>query len=285
MSAPWVVVRSRNDIAFIRGTLEAVRRQTMPCRLLNIDNGSTDGTLDVVRAFTDELVQIPAGDYVPGRVLNKAMEMTDGEVVVFLNSDATPQGANWLENLLRAIDGDDVAAAYGRQIARPDARPLFAHETDRAFGDGVEAQRWVHFFSMASSAIRRRAWRARPFSEAIQFSEDIEWSYWARKAGYKIAYAPDSVAMHSHNYTLRQSYRRHFGEGAADATIFSLPRSRETFAYMVGVSALAAIARDLTFCLGAGRCPASLFHSLALRPTQRWAHYRGYWSAKKAGAP
>lgn len=38
--------------------------------------------------------------------------------------------------------------------------------------------------------------------------------------GWNIAYRQNSQVLHSHNYTLREFFRRHYGEGKAEATIF-----------------------------------------------------------------
>lgn len=277
--AVWVVMRSKNDGAIIEETLRALRAQTLPCRILNVDSGSTDGTLEIIGRYTDRLVEIRPEDYVPGWVLNMGMEETDGERVVFLNSDTTPQDEFFLEKLLAAAEGEKVAASYGRQMPRPDCWPLFARDTDRAFGDGMDAATWQHFFSMAASAIRRSVWELRPFDPKIRYSEDVEWTWWARQAGYAIRYAPEARAMHSHNYDLAQSYRRHRGEGDADARIFTMTGWRERFPAYVVMSAVMEILRDWRWCIVRRRWGAML-HSLALRPVQRFARWRGYRQAR-----
>ena len=142
------------------------------------------------------------------------------DVVVFLNSDCTPTDASWLERLLAAGSDPAVAAVFGRQIPRPGCHPIHALDTERAYGDGARHRTWRHFFSMASSAIRRPVWESMPFDEALRYSEDIDWTWRARRAGFQIRYVPEAVVLHSHDYTLRQLYRRHAGEGRADANIF-----------------------------------------------------------------
>lgn len=216
---PWIVMRSRNDIAHVRETLRMLRRQTAPFRLLAMDNGSTDGTREIVAAAADRLEDVPAGRYVPGRVLNRAMQLTDGEVVVFLNADCTPDDERWLETLCAALT-PGVAAVFGRQRPRPGCSPLLARDTEDTFGDGRAQASWRHCFSMAASAIRRAAWAEAPFDETLQYSEDIDWTWRARQRQWLIRYVPAASAMHSHNYTLAQSWRRHHGEGRAEARIF-----------------------------------------------------------------
>ena len=218
-----VVVRSRNDGALIGRTIEMVLSQTVSCAVHVFDNDSTDNTAQVLASLPVHVHRVPAGTYVPGPVLNRAMETVDPEsrFVVFLNSDCTPLDDLWLEQLLEGFDDASVAAVFGRQVPRPDCLPLFAKDTEDTFGDGSRQKYWKHCFSMASSAIRRSCWEESPFRADIRYSEDIDWTWRARQRGWTIAYRKDSRVYHSHNYTLAQFYRRQLGEGSADASIFT----------------------------------------------------------------
>ena len=222
MTAPVaIIMRSRNDMPLIRETLDAVARQKRSYELLVMDNGSTDGTSEEADRRAHRLITIPAGTYVPGKVLNHGMRETRSPIVVFLNSDCTPQHDEWLERLEAAFTEPGIAAVFGRQIPRPECRPMFFKDTEETFGDGARQRFWKHCFSMASSAIRREVWENHPFREDLQYSEDIDWTWRMRQQGYSIRYVPDSIVMHSHNYTVGQWYRRQFGEGKAEAAIFS----------------------------------------------------------------
>jgi len=205
----------------IAETLAQLHQQTQPFMLLALDNASTDGTEEEIRKYTDRIITVPAGRYVPGPVLNLGMAASTGELVAFLNSDCTPRDAYWLQNLLAGFDDNRIAAAFGRQVPRPDCHPLMAKDTEDTYGDGSCQKSWRHCFSMASSAIRRSVWEQMKFNERICYSEDIEWTWRARQQGYRIRYVPNAVVIHSHNYTLKQFYRRHRGEGKADAAIFA----------------------------------------------------------------
>jgi len=272
-----IVLRSYNDIDVIRDTLDMLSRQRLQeFELWNFASRSTDGTLEVVQEFNDPqrvLVNDPA-NYNPGRILNEAVATVDADILVFLNSDATPCDEYWLEKLVEPLTDPAIGAVYGRQVARQDCRSLFVKDTERAFGDGSESAQWVHFFSMATSAARHSVLRRFPFEEAIQYSEDIEWSYRLRRGGFRTHYVADSVVTHSHNYSLSQSWRRHFGEGVADAFIF---RDREInrswwrcFLMPFGMEVL----RDTRWSM-ARRSPDAFFHSIPLRFTQKWARWRG----------
>ncbi|MEM1177960.1 MAG: glycosyltransferase [Acidobacteriota bacterium] len=219
-----VIVRTWNDLPLIEQTLAGIRRQTVKSHILVFDNDSEDGTTGVAHRLADDVIRVPRGTYVPGRVLNEAMVRTRGPLTVFLNADCTPEHDEWLEELLRAIEPEGVAAAFSRQLPRPDCNALEALDIERCYGDGNRQSRARHLFSMASSVVRRSAWRSFPFSGDLSYSEDVHWTWRARQRGYAVRYAPDSRVFHSHNYSWRQLYRRYRGEGKAETEIFEWSR-------------------------------------------------------------
>lgn len=229
-----IVLRSFNEAWALRDTLPALAAQNFRhWELIVFDSGSSDGSVELIRAMQPaHFIQLQPHDYRPGRVLNQGMALARSERVIFLNADATPQNADWLGPLVAALAAPRVAAVFGRQIARPDCAAAFAHDYERCFGEPRESAAWDHFFSMVSSGLRRDVWARRGFRETMQYSEDDEYTRWCRAQGYQIAYCPESVVMHSHNYTPRQAYKRSFGEAWALADVwkgaakdFNLPRT------------------------------------------------------------
>jgi rhamnosyltransferase len=277
-----IIMRSCNDSDVIRGTLQMVRAQTFTnYELWNFDSTSTDGTLDIIREFnTPQRIRLndPAS-YNPGRVLNEAVAATGGDILVFLNSDATPENEDWLQQLIAPLRDTACGASYGRQTPRPDCRSLFVKDTERAFGDGHVSAGWLHFFSMANSAVRRELLESHPFDTAIQYSEDIDWSYRVRNLGHGIVYVPDAPAMHSHNYTLGQSYRRHYGEGKAEAWIFRNGELSTSFLRYCLLPLGREVLRDLGWAVRRTSMDA-LLYSVPLRATQKWGRWQGLKSGR-----
>jgi rhamnosyltransferase len=277
MSKVWVVMRAHNDMPLIAETLQRLQTQRRPFVLVAFDNASTDGTLEEIRKYTSRIHHVSAGAYVPGRVLNQAMAATEGEFVVFLNSDCTPRDDFMLDALLEGFANEKVAAVFGRQMPRPDCRPLMAKDTEDTYGDGSRQRFWRHCFSMAVSAIRRSVWERMPFKEDIQYSEDIDWTWRARADGYEIRYAAGAKAMHSHNYTLRQFYKRHFGEGRAEANIFEWsPWERSLLRYSL-LPYLRQVTNDWKYCAASLQFGEALY-SPVLRMAQMAGRRRGFSS-------
>ena len=208
-------------------TLKGVFEQSLQdFEVINFDNASTDGTFEKIKHFNTKIVSISEGSYIPGRVLNTAVELCDSEIIVFLNSDCIPVDKHWLENLIKPFEDPSVGAVFSRQIPSKGVLPIVQIDTEKAFGDGEEHKKWKHFFSMASSAIKKNVWVNDHFDEEMLISEDMEWSYRIKRKGYKVVYVKDSMVEHSHNYSIKQLYHRHFKEGFDSVEIFSICDSK-----------------------------------------------------------
>ena len=219
-----ILVRARNDEAFIARTLAGIFSQSLrPFEVIVCDDGSTDATRELAGKFPVRFVERPEGPYMPGRTLNALVREAKGDIVVFNNSDAVPCDAAWLAELVKPLLGGRRVFSFANQLPRPDAQALVRKDSERAFGDGKVQATWRFFFSLASSATWKRLLVETPFDEQIQFSEDVEWTWRnSRRAEnpVKVVYCPDARVEHSHNYTLRELVRRFRGEGCADAQIF-----------------------------------------------------------------
>ena len=265
-----ILVRSKNDEAYVGSTLKAILEQEspVPFEVISCDDASTDRTPEIIASFP-EVIRLPRpdGEYRPGQRLNYMIRHCRGDLVVFNNADAVPQDKHWLANLIAPRCDGSADAVYGNQLPRPDAAYLVRKDNLRAFGDSSIAASWKFFFSLATSAAKREDLLANPFDETIRYSEDVEW---AHRRPIRIKYAADARVEHSHNYTLAQLRRRFHGEGQADARIFGpTPLWREL------ASALRETLRDFAYLLPRPRGWRELPVAPIRRLTQRYCHWKG----------
>ncbi len=270
-----IIIRSHNDIAFIEQTMQAILQQNYrDFEIVNVDNGSTDGTWEVICRMNPNGVKYQVTDYVPGKVLNEAVSKSSGSIIVFNNSDCLPLNEEWLDNLIYPLLHNQdlkIGAVYANQVPRQDAKPLVQKDHFRAFGDGIISSSWKHFFSLASSAAPRKLLIVTKFNKTLKYSEDIEWSWRMKQAGHNITYVPRALVEHSHNYTLSEVRKRFFGEGYADGQIYGgkhsllfgclLPLGMEIF-------------RDLEWLLKRFKI-FSIPYGIIYRVTQRVSYWKG----------
>jgi rhamnosyltransferase len=279
-----VIMRSFNEAWAIGETIRQLRAQDFAgeIELIVIDSGSSDGSIEIIRnAKPAKLIEIPLGTYVPGVVLNQGAREASHDWLVYLNADATPVGSHWLTELLAPCLADaKFGAAFSRQIPRPDCKAVFAHDYDRCFGPERESKDWEHFFSMVSCVTHRSVIAQVPIREDLQYAEDDEWTRRLVKHGLEIHYALESVVMHSHNYTLRQSYKRAFGDAKAMAATCTAPPRGINYHYYVFLGWIKDWLRDAQWC-GKNRRRAELPYAVAVRLAQRLGRRDGYHAGWK----
>ncbi len=272
-----IIMRSFNEAWALRETLPALAAQDYRnWELIVIDSGSTDGSQELLRAANPRhFVQITPQEYNPSRVMNRGMKLAAADTCIFLNADATPQGPNWLRPLAAALQDPRVAAVFSRQIPRPDCEAVFACDYDRCFGPNRESAKWDHFFSMVSSGLRKDVWAKRGFREDLQYAEDDEYTRWCKAQGCEVRYIPESVAMHSHNYTPAQSRKRSFGDALALAEAGSVRPADLSWLKTVALGWLSDVRHDVRFCLGHNQL-AELPHAARVRWCQRCGKLAGF---------
>ncbi|MEF3694736.1 MAG: glycosyltransferase family A protein [Candidatus Cloacimonadota bacterium] len=255
-----IILRAKDEMPWLKYTLRLLKLQErQDYELICVDSGSQDGSWELLQDSDARICyQIKPEDYIPGKVLNQAIAQSSGEIIVFNNADCVPRDRFWLSELVRPLETDlSLAGSYACQTARPDAHPLVQKDYERAFGDGRIAATWKHFFSLASSAVRRELITQYPFNEDIRYSEDIEWSWRLKGLGHSFAYAPDARVWHSHNYNLKQIRKRYLGEGKAEAFIYrdyyAEHPLEKSFCRSVLLSAGMESLRDAAYLLSKGR--------------------------------
>jgi glycosyltransferase involved in cell wall biosynthesis len=109
-----VVTPSYNKGTFIEETILSVKNQTYPrIEHIVIDGGSTDGTLAILRRYSDSLIWISEPDNGQSNAINKGWRLAKGEILAYLNADDTymPWAVDTAVKFL--TEHRDVAMVYG----------------------------------------------------------------------------------------------------------------------------------------------------------------------------
>jgi GT2 family glycosyltransferase len=204
--------------------LESLARQTRPHRVLVVDNASTDGTAEAVRARfpqvrllrTEENLGFAGG-------VQAGLAVVDTPLVALLNNDAVAD-ADWLARAVDALDAHPQAAAVTSLLLLADVTPPTVNNAgvvltddgygaDRGLGEpaGDYAEPAEVFgFSGGAAVLRTAAVRAvggfpAPF---FLYYEDTDTSWRLRRAGWSIRYEPSAIVQHRHAATADRTSER-----------------------------------------------------------------------------
>ena len=199
-------------------------------RMVVVDNGSSDGSVELVRRRFPavEIVELGA-NHGFGAGVNAGVACSTEEWLLLVNSDMT-LAPRALERLLAAVGDDSRVGAAGAQIRfAADERTInsagvevdvLGVAADRLAGRPVEAggtEPQEVFGVSAGAALYRRAMLADigGFDESFfLYLEDVDVAWRARARGWKALYVPDAVAVHRHSATSRHgSPSKHFHVG------------------------------------------------------------------------
>jgi N-acetylglucosaminyl-diphospho-decaprenol L-rhamnosyltransferase len=229
------IVVTYNALPWVEQALESVPGT----ELVVVDHGSTDGTLDLVRERFPEAVVVEQENKGFGAGNNAGMQAASGRWYLLLNSDAWLEpGA--LEALVAFAEAHPDAAVVGPRLLNPDrslqrsvrgfpsvwriaTEYLFLRKLaprSRALnafyagGFDHDEPREAEFLMGSVLLVRREAVAAvGGFDERyFMFSEETDWCYRLREAGWKVWFFPGAEAVHVGGATTTQNWGPMFRE-------------------------------------------------------------------------
>lgn len=220
-----VVVPNWNGRHLLPECLETLARQTIPTRVIVVDNGSEDGSADFVKSrYPDVLLVELAHNHGFAGGVNRGIQaaMAEGaEFVALFNNDARADEA-WLEHLVSSMRAHDDVGIVTSKVLQADGRhfdaagssysvwglpvPRGREELDVGQYDSPE-----YVFSGIGGA---SLYRAQLLSEIGLFDEDFfiyfeddDLGFRAQLAGWKALYQPKSLAYHRLSATMSKQPR------------------------------------------------------------------------------
>lgn len=215
-----IIIRCFNEEKHIRRLLTGIEHQSVESKVILVDSGSTDRTIQIAESFPVKLVHIEPDQFSFGRALNRGGAEASGDVLVFISAHCYPTYDDWLAHLLEPFDDPAVVLAYGKQrgnhVTKFSEHQVFA----QWFPDVPDPDQKHPFCNNANCAVRRTAWLDRAYDEEITGLEDIEWATWALEVGHRLVYAPAAEIVHVHEESPGRIYNRYRREAIAFRQIF-----------------------------------------------------------------
>lgn len=203
-----VIIVTYNHSKYIENCIRSVLLNN-PLEVIVVDNGSTDGTLEILRNFDEIKVIEGHGNVGYGAGNNLGVEASKGKYSVILNPD-TVVSEKWLEELLRPLKSQKKLVTTPKVLLfdgnKINGAGLTVHFTGLSFLRGLNAsvdeyanEEFVNGITGACFAMRRNDYLKLKFDENIlTYNEDGELSWRLNLAGFRILYVPNSIIYHDY---------------------------------------------------------------------------------------
>jgi len=211
-----VVVCTKNSVKTIKECIESIIRNE-PSEIIIVDGGSTDGTVDIVRKFTDKIF------FDRGKGLGYARQLgaekANMEYVAYIDSDVVLPTNSILKNMLREIIEKNWDGIHA-QIICPSVNNYWEWGEDLYFRFGFNQLREVKRMGTIVALLRRELiikYKFDPFF--VKTAEDHDFYYRCYTDGCKFGISKE-VACHYHRSSFKSFMNQKIRYGMGIAQMF-----------------------------------------------------------------
>ncbi|PJI91447.1 succinoglycan biosynthesis protein ExoA [Yoonia maricola] len=286
---PLVVVPCLNEAAHIADILTQLRpaMDRLGGRVVVVDGGSTDGTVDIVAKFAAADARISLlhnPDKIQSAAINLAVAQDEGRAAHLIRIDAhcayPDDFCDVLMQQVQSVHADSIVVSMTAEGSAPVQR-INAMTQNSSIGNGGSAHRNLPAAAYVDhghhALIKIAAFRAiGGYDPSFAHNEDAEFDYRLRAAGYRIWLTDATVITYFPRASLGLVARQYFNYGAGRARNLLkhrvTPRLRQTKVMMVAPALLLALLAPMHWlfalpaCLWAAYC---IFTGLRMAVTQR----------------
>ena len=218
---------------FVR-VIRGLRNQSVKINrviIMNTEEPFYKGVANDLQKFIDEgfveVHHILKQDFDHGNTRREGIAKSKADIFVMMTMDAVPADDKLIENLIRTLSDDKLAASYARQLPKEGAsrREQITREFNYPDVSVLKSSKdydrlgiKTFFCSNVCCAYSRRIYdKLGGFVTRAIFNEDMIYAGQAVKQGYMISYTAEAVVYHSHDYGAIEQFRRNVDLGISQA--------------------------------------------------------------------
>ena len=214
-----VIVVGYNSEKYISECIDSILDSEYPdLEILVVDNASKDKTVEILRKYGDKIKLFQSKDnlgFAGGN--NLGIKNSKGDVIIMINPDAFVT-KNYLKNMILPLVQDEKTMVSGPKIFYPGTKKIQSaggmvrkNAIPYHLGYGKEDSsefdypREVDYVTGAAIAIKRKLFELTGLFDTLfspVYYEETDKCFRARKLGYKVMYAPQSIVYHYESTTL-----------------------------------------------------------------------------------
>lgn len=183
---------------------------------------STDNSEEILKSINANYSIVKKENFSHSKTREDVAMKSTSDILVFITMDIDIKADDWLEKLTKPLETGEADAAFSRQLTKYDNIEKYTREKnypDKSYIVDETSLKTMgmraFFFSDASSCIKTKVFKELNGydGKVLPTNEDQYIAYKMITNGYKIKYCADSIVYHSHNFTLKQVYKRYYDTG------------------------------------------------------------------------
>ncbi len=213
-----IIIPNFNGITILRDCLHSLlNHDRKPEEIIVVDNGSTDGSVDAIRAEFPSVILLALNSNTGFTGANNAgMRASSGDLLVLLNNDCIVED-NWLNSLCTRMQENDVAAVtssmrnikdvniidsaggqfdwmgFSRDVGKGEPASLHDRTTEIPFPCGGAVM--IRKNALPSSEVLF-------WNELFIYQEDLDLGLELWRTGWRVVYEPEAIVRHMHSATM-----------------------------------------------------------------------------------
>jgi len=208
------IIPAYNSERTIEECVNSVLGQKCQKEIIVIDNGSTDGTLDILKVLAEKhnITVLKEKKRGPAAARNRGLEVARGDYIAFVDSDVVlPEG--WVDEAVKKLESNkEIAGVAG--TAKNAARGLIAELFDPLFLYYLHRQEeYVSSLATMNALFKGSIIKNERFDENFITSEDPEFSFRLRRKGYRLLLSKELEVLHHHPMRFKDIFQRWFKYG------------------------------------------------------------------------
>jgi len=221
-----VLIPTLNALQYLEKNIEILKTINSKdhTEVIIIDSESTDNTVPFLEKNNIRVIKALRKNFNHGSTRNILANESRGSYLIFLTQDAILTSEDSIYNLVEPMEtNEEISVVYGRQLPVEGAKfpGEFARDFNypnysqvKSLGDKDKYGIKTVFCSNSYAAYRRVDFlKVGGFPKHVILAEDTYTTAKIVLSGKKVAYVADACVYHSHDYTIRQEFKRYFDIG------------------------------------------------------------------------